>query len=333
MAVKTFLIRAEKKSAKENKKYSCKVLVMAIMAVALVIAMVMLVNPSTKMISADTTKENVSSSSEDFSVGAENVVGRGMEVAALSDGKLDAAYNSDGEPYLEEDAVMEFMGWCLENSKLTANAVAVQTVSEEEELNDDGTYSLTVPVRALLVNGIESMDRLALYAVVQKSDEEGVNLVEVKYETVLEALSGTSSSAKLILPSAVTLLIIDKKGDSEVETVTDESSTAEKSSATEKSSAERKSESEAESLMDVSKTEEISLEGTLAESKGEEVSTESVSAESKVEKMNSEEVSDESVIDEIEVESELETLPESEMEMSAHEETQTESPLTGGHDF
>jgi hypothetical protein len=106
----------------------------------------------------------------------------------------------------------------VNNSKLTSIAAAVQTVPEEAVANGDGTYSLTIPVSTLLTTGVTSVDRLALYAVLEASDEIGAKLVEVPYEP---------TTGKITIPLAKVLLIIDQKGDGEAETTTgSETSTA-----------------------------------------------------------------------------------------------------------
>jgi hypothetical protein len=150
-----------------------------------------------------------------------DIIDTGVAISVFSEGTLYKAYDNDEEqPDVDEDAVNTLLLSCMESFTLTSNVAAVQTASDETGANDDGTYSLTVPLNALMLNGAESVDRLALYAVVQASDGSGVKLVEVPYEVTLGLMSDNASIAKLSLPSAVTLLIIDKKSDADEESTT-----------------------------------------------------------------------------------------------------------------
>jgi hypothetical protein len=210
--------RTEKKSSENNKKCVYKVLTLALMSVVLAVAMVALGKPDAKMTSADTTTQENSSESGGYSVGVDDIFARGGAVAVLSHGALGVAYeDEEDQPDVDKETARKLISWCLQNLKLTSISAAVQTVSDEAQLEKDGKYSLTVPMTALLVNGVESADRLAIYAVVQSSDEIGAKLVEVTYETVADILSGNATNAKLSLPSAKMLLIIDNNSDGEEE--------------------------------------------------------------------------------------------------------------------
>jgi hypothetical protein len=197
--------------------------------------------------------------------------------------------------------------------KLTSAATAVQTVFSEAEQKDDGTYSLTVPARALLINGVESVDRLALYAVLQTDDEIGAKLVEVPYEAIVDTASGNVISAKLSLPSAKMLLIIDNKGDDEAET------TAE--GATEKTTADVKRPSEMQSAQSREKTTAMENSGTVAEYIDGSADEDDEPETKPTKKQPSEENASQAAES---------TSPVHESNMAG---VGDESPVTGGHDF
>jgi hypothetical protein len=182
MADDKMIDRADKGSAGDNKKYVYRVLATAIMAVMLTVAMVALKGTNVKMTVADTTQENILESGTDSLDCMKDIIDRGVAISVFSEGTLYKAYDNDEEqPDVDEDAVNTLLLSCMESFTLTSNVAAVQTASDETGANDDGTYSLTVPLNALMLNGAESVDRLALYAVVQASDGSGVKLVEVPY--------------------------------------------------------------------------------------------------------------------------------------------------------
>lgn len=250
--------RTEKKSSGNNKKCVYKVLALAVMSVLLAAAMVVFENPDEGRTAADTTQEKSSGVDKDYSESVDEILNRGNMAAVCSRGTLYMAYdNSEDLPDVDKEAFKKLMTRYLKSMKLTSAATAVQTVFSEAEQKDDGTYSLTVPARALLINGVESVDRLALYAVLQTDDEIGAKLVEVPYEAIVDTASGNVISAKLSLPSAKMLLIIDNKGDDEAET------TAE--GATEKTTADVKRPSEMQSAQSREKTTAMENSGTVAE--------------------------------------------------------------------
>jgi hypothetical protein len=208
----TTLKRADKKSYRNNKNSIYKMLAAAAMAVLMAAAMVVLENPNAGMTAADTTKETPSAAGKDYAESVEGMFERGASAVLLSQGALNVAYDNEEDlPDVEIEAFRKLINRCMVNLKLTSLAAAVQTVPEEAVANDDGTYSLTVPVGALLTTGVESVDRLALYAVLEASDEIGAKLVEVPYEP---------TTGKMSLPLAKILLIIDQKGDGDEKTTT-----------------------------------------------------------------------------------------------------------------
>jgi hypothetical protein len=210
--------RKERFLMEDNKKHVCKVLALAVMAVLMAAVMVATENPNVGRTAADTTQDK-SSVDRDYSTDANDILTRGGAAAVYSQETLYMAYSDDEEqPDVDEETFKELIKWCRKNLKLTSIAAAVQTVSDKAEPQGDGTYSMTVPVAALLINGVESVDRLALYAVVQAPGEIGAKLLEVPYETIVDASSGNVLNAKLSLQSAKVLLIIDSKGDGEEET-------------------------------------------------------------------------------------------------------------------
>jgi hypothetical protein len=297
MSEQTFK-RADRKSDRNNKKCAYKVICMAVMASLLAAAMVVFGNPN---------------EAEDV----EDIFSRGGAAVLLSQGTLDVAYENDEDiPDVGEEAFRKLVKWCHENLKLTSIAALVQTVPDEAVANGDGTYTLTVPVNALLINGVESEDRLALYAVVRASDEIGAELVEIAYETSADELSG---SVKLLLPSPKILLIIDQKGDGESETTTAEVKIRETST-------------ETENMRETQPT-QIRQESTTAEENKSMTAEYADGSEDGTDVIETKQAGKQTVTHS----AEKNVSPEVESTTSAYESNMAgvydESPVTGGHDF
>jgi hypothetical protein len=300
--------RTEKQSSENNRGRVYKVLALAVISVILSVAMVVVGNPNAGITAADNTQEKPAESTA-YSIGVEDIFTVGGATVLYSRGTLKMAYeDEEDQPDVDEETVRKLISWCRDNSKLTSIAIAVQTVFDKAESEDNGTYSLTVPVKALLINGVESVDRLALYAVVQSADEIGAKLVEIPYEPVTDTVSGNVSNVRLSLPSAKILLIIDNKSDGEEESDSEdetEKTTAEAKKPRETQSGQRREESTTEEYVDCSADEND-------EPKTKPAGRENVTKPADVQEvMQAETLSDDSALAGVE----------------------ENSPVTGGHDF
>jgi hypothetical protein len=76
-----------------------------------------------------------------YSTGAEDIFTVGGATVMYSRGTLKMAYeDEEDQPDVDEETVRKSISWYRDNSKLTSIAIAVQTVFDKADSEDNGTY-------------------------------------------------------------------------------------------------------------------------------------------------------------------------------------------------